>query len=129
MLHVSPAVIAITPIVVADQGVGHSDTNQLGLERAGPNIGPVGIAARRRVQRSNLREAVVRASVELMSRESRRPFEVPMTDFDDEPTNNKSTEEARGGGGGGYVSCLSWLTDRSIVFVKTHQPRGLLCQV
>eukprot|EP00750_Incisomonas_marina_P029082 INCI7040.4.p1 GENE.INCI7040.4~~INCI7040.4.p1 ORF type:complete len:1668 (-),score=294.77 INCI7040.4:1966-6969(-) len=107
MLHVSPAVIAITPIVVADQGVGHSDTNQLGLERAGPNIGPVGIAARRRVQRSNLREAVVRASVELMSRESRRPFEVPMTDFDDEPTNNKSTEEARGGGGGGYESKTS----------------------
>lgn len=103
MLHVSPAVVAITPIIVADQGgIGHSDANnQFGLERGGLSNRPVGIAARRRVQRASMREAVVRASVELISRDLRRPFEVPMIDFDDEATNDHSTEEARGGGGGG----------------------------
>jgi len=68
-LDVSPAVIAVTPIVI-------NDINSNGLDGNGH----------------------VKASVELFSRETRRPFEVPMLD----DVLGNSDEEARRGGGGGF---------------------------
>ena len=125
VLEVSPAVIGITPVVVADMpdDSGTSPYNNTtdsadGAIAGSTNPGGVGagrvartLALRQRVRAASVRAAAVRASIEIFSRDARRPVEVPMVDDDADLATDVAEEEARrnspsyegktGGGGGG----------------------------